>query len=43
MLAFAGYFAQAAATREGPLQNLVDHVADPLHNNILTTLGLLPR
>jgi light-harvesting complex II chlorophyll a/b binding protein 7 len=39
MLAFLGYFAQAAATRQGPLQNLVDHVRDPAHHNILTTLA----
>ena len=43
MLAFLGYFAQAAATREGPLQNLVDFAADPAHNNVLSSLGLLPR
>jgi predicted hotdog family 3-hydroxylacyl-ACP dehydratase len=40
MLAFAGYFAQAAATRAGPLQNLRDFAADPVHNNVL---GLLLR
>jgi hypothetical protein len=38
MVAFLGYFAQAAATRQGPLQNLIDHLRDPVHNNIVTTL-----
>ena len=26
---------QAAVTREGPVQNLVDFIQDPVHNNIL--------
>lgn len=39
MLAMAGYFAQAAVTRQGPLQNLVDFVADPVHNNVLGYLS----
>eukprot|EP00877_Chromochloris_zofingiensis_P007106 jgi/Chrzof1/2649/Cz11g23240.t1_LHC15[v5.2] len=38
MAAMLGYFAQAAVTRQGPVQNLVDFVADPLHNNILAYL-----
>lgn len=41
MLAFLGYFAQAAATRQGPLENLIAHVRDPVHNNILTSLASL--
>jgi light-harvesting complex II chlorophyll a/b binding protein 7 len=38
MVAMLGYFVQAAVTREGPLQNLVDFVHDPVHNNILAYL-----
>ncbi|KXZ42012.1 hypothetical protein GPECTOR_223g491 [Gonium pectorale] len=39
MLAMLGYGAQATITREGPFQNLLDHLADPVHNNILTNFG----
>eukprot|EP00195_Chlamydomonas_chlamydogama_P016298 CAMPEP_0202898972 /NCGR_PEP_ID=MMETSP1392-20130828/7340_1 /ASSEMBLY_ACC=CAM_ASM_000868 /TAXON_ID=225041 /ORGANISM="Chlamydomonas chlamydogama, Strain SAG 11-48b" /LENGTH=273 /DNA_ID=CAMNT_0049585047 /DNA_START=65 /DNA_END=886 /DNA_ORIENTATION=+ len=39
MLAMFGYGAQATITREGPFQNLLDHLSDPLNNNILTNFG----
>jgi len=39
MLAMLGYGAQATITRQGPFQNLLDHLADPVHNNILTNFG----
>lgn len=39
MIAVFGYGAQATLTREGPFQNLLDHLADPVHNNILTNFG----
>ncbi|GLC47421.1 Photosystem I chlorophyll a/b-binding protein 3-1, chloroplastic [Pleodorina starrii] len=39
MLAMLGYGAQATLTREGPFQNLLDHLADPVNNNILTNFG----
>ncbi|KAK1406683.1 hypothetical protein QVD17_42208 [Tagetes erecta] len=38
MLAWLGFYAQAAFTGKGPVQNLVDHISDPLHNNILSVL-----
>jgi light-harvesting complex II chlorophyll a/b binding protein 7 len=39
MLATLGYAVQAAVTRKGPVENLVDFIADPQHNNILANLS----
>jgi light-harvesting complex I chlorophyll a/b binding protein 3 len=39
MLACFGYGAQATLTRVGPVQNLMDHLADPVNNNMLTNFG----
>lgn len=39
MLAMLGFFLQAMLTGEGPVQNLQDHLSDPVANNILTNFG----
>jgi len=37
MLAFLGFLSQAAITGKAPLQNLADHIADPVRNNIFSS------
>ncbi|KAI9073403.1 hypothetical protein K1719_044636 [Acacia pycnantha] len=39
MIAWLGFYAQAALTGKGPVQNLLDHISDPFHNNLLSTLN----
>ena len=39
MLAMFGYGAQATITQEGPFKNLCDHLADPVHHNMLTNFA----
>lgn len=39
MVAMLGYFAQAAMTREGPYQNLLEHLEAPLSNNVFGNMG----
>ncbi|XP_050268040.1 chlorophyll a-b binding protein 7, chloroplastic isoform X2 [Quercus robur] len=38
MVAWLGFYTQAALTGKGPVQNLLEHVSDPVHNNLLTIL-----
>ncbi|CAL5065095.1 unnamed protein product [Urochloa decumbens] len=38
MVAWLGFYIQAAVTGKGPVQNLVEHLSDPIHNNILSSL-----
>jgi Chlorophyll A-B binding protein len=39
MLAMFGYGAQAVMTSKGPIDNLFEHLSDPVHNNILANFG----
>lgn len=39
MLAMLGYFVQAAVTQKGPLENLLNFVADPVHANVIGYLS----
>ncbi|KAL3161365.1 Photosystem I chlorophyll a/b-binding protein 3-1, chloroplastic [Trebouxia sp. C0010 RCD-2024] len=39
MIAVLGFGAQAVITRQGPFQNLLDHLSNPAANNILTNFG----
>ncbi|KAH6778283.1 Chlorophyll A-B binding family protein [Perilla frutescens var. frutescens] len=41
MVAWLGFYAQAALTGKGPIHNLLDHISDPFHNNLLSALKLL--
>lgn len=40
MVAWIGFYAQAAVTGKGPVQNLFEHLADPFHNNITSFINL---
>ena len=39
MVAWVGWAAQAALTRKGPLENLLDFARDPVHENVFAYLS----
>eukprot|EP01024_Parvocaulis_polyphysoides_P007020 TRINITY_DN1210_c1_g1_i3.p1 TRINITY_DN1210_c1_g1~~TRINITY_DN1210_c1_g1_i3.p1 ORF type:complete len:325 (-),score=74.27 TRINITY_DN1210_c1_g1_i3:194-1048(-) len=39
MLAMFGFGAQAVLTRQGPVDNLIAHLSDPINNNIIANFG----
>ena len=39
MLAMLGFGSQAVLTGKGPFENLLDHLSDPVKNNILTNFA----
>ncbi|KAL3621569.1 Chlorophyll a-b binding protein 7, chloroplastic [Castilleja foliolosa] len=41
MVAWLGFYMQAALTGKGPMQNLLEHIEDPFHNNLLSTIQSL--
>lgn len=38
MVAWIGFYLQAALTGKGPIQNLIDYISDPLHNNVISCI-----
>ncbi|RWW46510.1 hypothetical protein BHE74_00047560 [Ensete ventricosum] len=41
MVAWIGFYLQAAITGKGPIQNLFEHLSDPLHNNVTSFIKLM--
>lgn len=39
MVAWLGFYAQAAITNKGPIENLFDHLHDPFHENLASYIG----
>lgn len=40
MVAWIGFYLQAAVTGKGPIRNLFEHLEDPFHNNITSFIHL---
>ncbi|XP_073001285.1 chlorophyll a-b binding protein 7, chloroplastic isoform X1 [Typha latifolia] len=38
MIAWVGFYIQAALTGKGPIQNLIEHISDPFHNNAIYSI-----
>jgi light-harvesting complex I chlorophyll a/b binding protein 5 len=43
MVAFVGFAVQALVTREGPIEGLMAHIANPFGHNIVTNIGNLSQ
>ena len=43
MVAFVGFAVQALVTREGPIEGLFAHLANPFGHNIITNIANLPN
>lgn len=39
MIAWIGFYLQAALTGKGPIQNLIEYISDPLHNNVFSLIS----
>jgi len=42
MISFAGYIGQTAATGKGPVENWIDHLADPFHTCVSSNPVAVP-
>ena len=39
MVAWLGFYAQAAVTKQGPLENLFNHINNPFHENLASYIS----